>query len=295
MKRLFAVGVAALVGLGTSGAAAAAEPEPQFAFENQPVEQKEIVFKKVGDVELKMHVFTAERPQGAKPRPAIVLFFGGGWVGGSPEQFFPHCHYLATRGMVAISAEYRVKNRHGTTPVECIKDGKSAVRWVRAHAAELGVDPQKIVAGGGSAGGHVAACTATIPDMDEQGEDTSLSARPDALVLFNPAVDLARLGVRRPELAELAQKISPAAHVTKGLPPTIIFHGKADTTVPIATVERFCRLMNEAGNSCKLVAFDGKSHGFFNYRRDKEAFRQTVRAADEFLVELGILEGKPTL
>ena len=75
---------------------------------------------------------------------AIVFFFGGGWVGGTPKQFFPHCTYLASRGMVAISAEYRVKDRHGVTPLECVLDGKSAVRWVRAHASELGIDPTLI-------------------------------------------------------------------------------------------------------------------------------------------------------
>src|SRR5210317_2600573 len=122
---------------------------------------KAVVYKKVGQVELNIHVFNPPDYAASDKRPAIVFFFGGGWNGGSPSQFYPHCAYLASRGMVAMSAEYRVKTRHGTSPRECVKDGKSALRWIRIHADDLGIDPNKLAAGGGSAGGHVAAATAT--------------------------------------------------------------------------------------------------------------------------------------
>ena len=107
-------------------------------------------YKKVGDIELKMHIFEPPRTT-KRSGAAVVFFFGGGWVGGSPSQFFPQCRYLASRGMVAMSAEYRVRSKHNTTPFEGVRDGKSAVRWVRFHAAEFDVDPSKIVAAGGSA------------------------------------------------------------------------------------------------------------------------------------------------
>ncbi|MDB4796380.1 alpha/beta hydrolase fold domain-containing protein, partial [Akkermansiaceae bacterium] len=113
----------------------------------------------MGDVELKLHVFNPEGHKASDSRPAIVFFFGGGWNGGSPKQFYPHSEHLASLGMVAISAEYRVKSRNKTTPMECVKDGNSAIRWVRSHAKELGINPDMIAAGGGSAGGHVAAAT----------------------------------------------------------------------------------------------------------------------------------------
>jgi len=116
---------------------------------------KEVLYKAVGETELKLHVFTPEGHRASDKRPAIVFFFGGGWNGGSPSQFYPHCDYLASRGMVAAAAEYRVKSRNKTTPRECVKDGKSAVRWLRQHAGELGIDPKRVAAGGGSAGGHV--------------------------------------------------------------------------------------------------------------------------------------------
>ena len=119
---------------------------------------RSLVYKTINGARLQLHVF---EPEGHKPsdrRPAIVFFFGGGWTGGGlpairpPTQFYPQCKYLASRGMVAISAEYRVKGTHGVSPFECVTDGKSAVRWVRAHAAELGIDPNRLASGGGSAG-----------------------------------------------------------------------------------------------------------------------------------------------
>ena len=95
-------------------------------------------------------------PEGHDPsadqRPAAVFFFGGGWNGGSVSQFEKHARYLAQRGIVAFLADYRVKSRQGITPDACVQDGKSAIRWVRANASRLGVDPKRIAAGGGSAG-----------------------------------------------------------------------------------------------------------------------------------------------
>jgi acetyl esterase/lipase len=198
--------------------------------------------------------------------------------------------------MVAMSAEYRVASRHKTTPFECVADGKSAVRWIRANAEKLGIDPERIAAGGGSAGGHVAATTGVIEGHDEPGEDTAVSSVPNALVLFNPVIDTTEKGYGARKVAGRETEISPAHHVRKGIPPTIIFHGTADTTVPHENVERFTRLMHEAGNECKLVSFEGQKHGFFNYGRgDGKAFRETVRAADEFLAKHGFLSGKPGL
>ena len=143
-----------------------------------------IRYKETPMGDLNLHVFYPGNIKQGDNRPAIVFFFGGGWTSGTPRQFYAHCEYLAAQGMVAISAEYRVKGTHGTTPVESVKDGKSAIRWVRKHAEELGVDPLRIAASGGSAGGHVAACTALIEGLEE--EDPDICSVPDAMVLFNP-------------------------------------------------------------------------------------------------------------
>ncbi len=118
------------------------------------VDLNHILCARLGDTSLKLDVF---EPAGLKPtdhRPAIVFFFGGGWSGGDAKQFYQQAKAMTEQGMVVFSADYRVKSRNKTTPFECVKDGKSAIRWVREHAAELGIDPDRIVAAGGSAGGH---------------------------------------------------------------------------------------------------------------------------------------------
>ena len=259
------------------------------------------VYKTVGDVKLTLSIF--EPAAGPKTgRPAIVFFFGGGWTNGSPAQFEQHCRHLAARGMVAITADYRVASRHQVKPVACVADAKSAIRWVRANAARLGIDPHRIAAGGGSAGGHLAAATATLPGLDETGEDTRVSAVPDAAVLFNPALVLAPMeglplegfGTRVPEerLGSKPENLSPAHHVKRGAPPMIVFHGKADTTVPYVTAEAFARVMKAAGNRCELVGYDGQPHGFFNFGRKDGKYAETLAAMDAFLVSLGWLPAK---
>lgn len=258
-------------------------------------------YKTVGGTALSLYVF--EPAGGPKTgRPAIVFFFGGGWNSGSPAQFEPHCRHFAARGMVAITVDYRVASRHQVKPTACVADARSAVRWVRANATRLGIDPKRIAAGGGSAGGHLAAATATLADFDEPGEDRKVSAVPDALVLFNPALVLAPLdglsldsfGARVPEerMGTAPRNLSPAHHVKKGAPPTIIFHGKADTTVPYATAEAFVRVMRAAGNRCELVGYEGQPHGFFNHGRKDGRYAETLAAADAFLVSLGWLPAR---
>jgi len=270
--------------------------QSRYRIEEVKIKPILVVYKTIGDVELKLHIFEPPDRRINEPVPAIVFFFGGGWVGGTPTQFYHQCDYLASRGMMAISAEYRVKNTHGTTPFECVADGKSAIRWVRANAARLGVNPNKIVAGGGSAGGHVAACTGVIKGLDEKSEDQNISSKPNAMALFNPALDLVEFAKKRAsdDRFKRAIEISPSQHVMKGLPPCIIFHGTADTTVPFDSAKRFTSAMKEAGNICRLVPFEGKSHGFFNYGRDKDnsSFNKTIEETDKFLTSLGFLEAK---
>ena len=109
-----------------------------------------MVYKRVGDVELKAYVYFPKNHKVSDNRAAVVFFFGGGWKGGTPTQFDEHCKYLAARGMVAATVDYRVKTRHATTADCCVMDAKSAIRWMRSSAGKLGVDPNRIVAAGRS-------------------------------------------------------------------------------------------------------------------------------------------------
>jgi acetyl esterase len=255
---------------------------------------KSETYRKVDANELKVWIFDSAH-KADTPLPAIIFFFGGGWINGTPTQFEPQSRHLAARGMIAIVADYRVKKRHDAKPADCVSDAKACVRWVRANAARLGIDPTRIAVGGGSAGGHLATAVAILPGLDTAADDKSVSCVPDALVLFNPATVLAPFpglnlrgfgsGLSEEKFGCQPVDISPIHHVKQGAPPTIIFHGKADTTVPYATVEKFAEVMQAAGNRCELIGYEDQPHGFFN----KSKLRETLEATDAFLVSLGYL------
>lgn len=247
-----------------------------------------VIYKTVGETELKLHIFYPEGHEATDQRPAIVFFFGGGWVSGSPSQFYPQSEYLASRGMVAISAEYRVRSRNKTTPKECVKDGKSAIRWVRRHAAEMGIDPNKILAGGGSAGGHVAAATATVHAFNEEGEDLSISSRPAALVLYNPVYDNGPGGYGHERVKDYWEAISPMHNIDKDTPPTVVFFGTKDKHVHVSTAEEYKGRMEALGGRCDLHLYQDQPHGFFNPGRGGYD-EKTLAEVDQFLVSLGYL------
>ena len=203
-------------------------------------------YRKVDSTELKLWIFGESDPK--VPKPAIVFFHGGGWNAGTPEQFAAHARYFAKRGMIAILTEYRVKSRNGVLAVECVKDAKAAIAWVRQNAKRLGIDPGKIAASGGSAGGHLAACTGTITGL---GSDE----RPNAMILFNAATTLAPIGdwkfenpKMEPGVDRLGVKgdvISPAHHIGPHTPPALLLHGTIDETVPYSSVVAFDKEMKE--------------------------------------------------
>jgi len=255
---------------------------------------EKVRFKQTPQGELHLHVLKPEGWKAADQRPGIVFFFGGGWNGGSPGQFEQHCRYLASRGMVAITAEYRVKSRHSTSPFECVKDGKSAVRWIRAHADVLGIDPERLAAGGGSAGGHVAASTGTTKTIVEDGEDLSVSHVPNAMALFNPVYNNGPGQYGHDRVKNKWREISPAHNIRRGVPPAIVFFGSRDKLVTVETAEAFQSAMKKVGSDSELHVTEGAGHGWFNYGKDgNKAFIDTVTKMDRFFAKLGWIEGKP--
>ena len=253
---------------------------------------KSFLYKKTKQAELELVVHYPPSWTAADKRPAIVFFFGGGWTNGKISQFEPQAEYLAGRGMVAVRADYRVKSRHGVSPPDCVEDAKSAIRWVRQHAAELGIDPERIVAAGGSAGGHLAACTSLCEGLEAAGGDPGISSRPSALVLFNPVLDMTtpQLAARVGNDEKLARQISPTLHLTKETPPTLLFYGTDDRL--LAQGEEFLAKSKQLGHRAELFTAEGVGHGFFNRSPWQE---RTLVRADEFLASLGYLTGKPTL
>ena len=258
------------------------------------------VYKKVGDAELPLYVYQPAGHNADAKAPAIVFFFGGGWAGGSPGQFERQCKHFASRGMVAVTVDYRVSSRYPVKIEDCIEDAKSAMRWVRGHAEELGVDPDRIASGGGSAGGHLGACVALIDEFDAKSDNLKVSPKPNAMVLFNPALALARDarmserylarididgGGRR--LHGAREKASPLSYASTKQAPCIMFFGTADDLLEGAELYR--KDSEKAGNACKIVTYEGQGHGFFNRGG---YYDLTLAEADKFQLSLGWLPRK---
>ncbi len=250
------------------------------------------IYKTIGGIDLSVKLFYPAGYKEGNQLPAAAFFFGGGWVSGSITQFEPHAEYLAGRGMIGVLVEYRVKSRHHTTPFEAVSDAKSAIRYLRVNAKRLGIDPGRIAAGGGSAGGHLAAATGNITGLDEPGENHSVSSKPNALLLFNPVFDNGPEGFGFESCGGEARyrEISPIHNIGKNAPPTIVFLGTSDKLIPVATAERYKKLMEQAGSRCDLFLYEGQEHGFFNKGKNGDKyFQETLHQCDFFLSSLGYL------
>lgn len=249
-----------------------------------------VVYKQFGDTELALNVFQPPA-RTARPAPAIVYFFGGGWHVGTPIQFYRECARLSAQGIVAISVDYRIDSTGPSTPFDSLADAKSAMRWVRAHAAELGIDPTRVAAAGASAGGHLAVATALVPGFDDPADDKAVSCLPDALVLLYPVLDTALSGYRFDSHGIKAREISPLAHVSAPVPPTMVLVGDQDKILPVATAKLFQSRVRAAGGRCELFVYPGAGHPIWPYRSgESEVSRDIDGKVDAFLHEIGWIE-----
>lgn len=244
------------------------------------------VYKTVDDQKLEMQVFLPEGYEEAKHKfPAFVVFHGGSWRKGDPSMHYPDCVYWASRGMVAVSVRYRLQDKdHVEVPLECVKDAKAAVRFLRANAERLKIDRDRIVAAGGSAGGQLAAATATIhdPRSNHTDDDLNISSIPNAVILYNPYWKTG-----------CPDYLSPPQHVVKGLPPFITFLGDEDSAIPVELVLDFHRKLEASDVLTEFYVGLGGKHGFCNGRnRNNPFFYWSLELEDAFLVQHGILSGE---
>lgn len=247
-----------------------------------------LVYKKVADRELSLHVFEPAGHQSTDSRACYIIIHGGGWTGGAPRRMYPFAAHYSKQGLVGISVQYRLYNaKAGITVFDAVKDARSAVRYVRAHAKDFGIDPQKIIVSGGSAGGHLAAATAMFDDVNEAEEDTRVSTHPNALILLFPVIDTSKEGYGNAKIGDRWQELSPVHHVRAGLPPTLTFHGTGDTVTPFIGAKTFHEAMLKAGNKSELVINEGGVHGYL--MRDAALLDDTLARSDAFLKSLNLL------
>jgi len=260
---------------------------------------QEYTYKQIDTITLKLFVKNPANFNEKTEYPTIVFFFGGGFNSGKVTQFKPHAEYLSSRGMITVLADYRVKTRHQTTPFDAVADAKSAIRFLRQNSKKLNIYKEKIAASGGSAGGHLAAAAATVHGLNDPNDNLKVSAKPNALVLYNPVFDNGPTGYGYERVGDRYLEISPIHNIDKFTPPTIVFLGTKDDLIPVETAKLYKQKMELAGSRCDLFLYEDQRHGFFNYRDDSKDgnkyFTETLVQTDLFLESIGYLRGKPAM
>jgi len=259
-----------------------------------------VPYKEVPGDALHLHIFPPTGETENSPRSAIVFFYSSLWDQGAVSQFAAFCTYFATRGMTAIVAEYRTQSTHGefsVNPIHAMEDARSAIRYIRYNSEQLGIEPDRIVAGGGAGGATLVAWSAILQGKsgvayDAPDEHSSISSSPNAMVLLSPVLDIsAKSGVGSDKFpdSKVLKDINPLSNVKKALPPSIIFVGLEDRVVPVKGTQLFVRNMNRKKNDCELVEFPGAGNGFYNCNVHIDNYQRVTTAIDYFLADRGFL------
>lgn len=259
-------------GVGGSAALALAQTSSAPVAPGVKVE-KNVVVGKGGDTDLHADVYTP--PAGTAKRMALVHFHGGGFARGSKEAIAAQVMPITARGYVSIAAQYRLSGA-AKWPAQ-IEDAKTHIRWVRANASSLGIDPQRIAIVGHSAGGHIALFTAGQPDAELA-----------ACVAFYPQTDVKNVAkvLLPPGSDEAAiMDASPISHIKEGYPPTVIFHGLSDVTIPPENSEHLLQVLRGAKVASELHTFTGVPHEFDQHPE----FAESCAVLTDFFLEREIL------
>jgi acetyl esterase/lipase len=257
--------------------------------QNRTEAVSEIIYKQVDSVKLRMKVWYPKHKQTSRKYPAIIFFFGGGWKHGDTKQFEPQAKYFASKGLIAVTVDYRVAQRNNTTPFEAVKDARSAIRYLRANSRLLNIDEHKIIAAGGSAGGHLAAASDLIT-IDEATDDLKVSSRPNAVILYNPVINNGPDGYGYKIFGNDYAKISPFHNIIKGAAPTLIMSGTHDKIAPVHIIKSYQDKMIAKGNRCEVRLYDGQVHGFYNPKKGMTYYNSTLHDVEVFLNSLRYID-----
>jgi acetyl esterase/lipase len=229
-------------------------------------------YKTVDGYNLDIHIFLPDSVEKSKRSPVMVYFSGGSWTKGNPEWAFYGCESYARKGWVGVSVEYRLADRHETTPFEAVKDARTAIRWLRMNADAYNIDTARIVVSGNSAGGHLVLTTALANEWNEDTDNLKFNAAPN-LLLVNSGVyslyDETSTDWITKDLTDksLVKKISPIHLLRPGLPPMLIIHGTNDQSVDYASAKAFAGEMEKLGNDFEFHTLEGAPHAIWFDRR----------------------------
>ena len=248
------------------------------------------VYKTIGDIKLKIHIFEAAGQQAADKTPAIVFFHGGGWQRGHYYHYFNYAQRFKDRGMTCFVIEYRLKDTHKNEPIDCLKDAKSAMRFIRANAETYGIDPNKIASCGASAGGQLAFMCSRADGINDEQDDLAISPAPNLSWLHVPVLNTGPEGFSHRWVRKYWEQFSPHHNITEKSQPTLICIGDKDTVTPIPIAEKFVAEMKIKNVACTLKVYPGGEHNVFNKRKFPANFYDLLIAGDAFLHEHGYLK-----
>jgi acetyl esterase/lipase len=297
MKRRLGWSILSAISVVTLWLAEASLPAAEIVVE------KDIVYGTGGGKDLKLNLARPEHPNGLLP--AIVYIHGGGWQGGSREMYRSDIEQAAKRGYVAVTISYRLtdpdaqgKAKH-PFPAQ-VEDVKCAVRWLRANSQKYHIDPNRIGATGGSAGGHLSLMLGVLGGSNEfegNGGNPGVSSQVQAVVNYFGPTDLTRLHSSSKRVAAILDVLldgppeqmaasyraaSPITYVSKSDPPTLTLHGTADPIVPVDQATELDAAMKKAGAPHTLMLMEGEGHGF-KPAADKQAREATFKFFDAHL------------
>ena len=236
---------------------------------------------------IRMKIYSPKIPK-SNSNPAIVMYHGGGWKSGHIGQFYRHAEQFSDQGIITVLVEYRTQESHGTDPFIALKDARSAMRYVKQHAATYAIDPNQIVAMGSSAGGHLALGTAMLDAYNHPSDDLSIDPTPSAIVTLSSILDTGPSGYGSAEVKEAYETFSPFFNIQTGLPPLLMFFGDQDQHTSPAQAQQFKDKWLAAGSLCELVIEPGQKHGYTGYDRSKEEYEKMMTRVVQFLTSLDL-------